>query len=74
MKFKKKEPYRTLAMEAIVANDITLHHNRTLSCSEKTAYYIAKSSGLRSKKKRHIVKRFKKIIKESIKEFIKNYG
>jgi len=62
-----KEPYKS-KIEALLPLKLTTDNNGILLFSGELVYNIAKASGLRSKKTRHIVKRFRKIMKQPINE------
>lgn len=61
------EPYRTKAIDCLRKDNLYFKGRILCGFSTATVYYVAKSTGLKSKKRRAIIKRFRKAILECIK-------
>lgn len=79
MKFNKlkynvsQQPYSKVAFEEIKKQDSFIEENNKLAVvNDKLIYNLAKSTGLKSKKRRFIKKRFKKVFKQIILTYLNN--
>lgn len=64
--FKLNEPYKTKALNSLEKDNLTFSGQSLVGFSNETVYNFAKATGLRSKKQRHIIKRFRKIMIQAI--------
>jgi hypothetical protein len=69
-----KEPYISRVHELLAENHMGELRDGVLYFSWEEVYNLAKASGLRSKKTRHIVKRFKKIIHAALERLVEEHG
>lgn len=73
MKFRLTNKKYLAQLELVMEFRKTLNDDDALIFIEHEVYLIAKASGLRSKKRRHIVKRFRLVMKEAINELVNEY-
>lgn len=70
-----QEPYKTLMQELLDQNDRLVVSDRgVLQFDDRLAYYIAKATGLKSKKSRHIKKRFKIVIHDALRAMVEDHN
>lgn len=68
-----KEPYRSKFTELIKHDHLRFEGHVLVGFSNKTVYNFAKATGLRSKKSRVIIKRFRKAFMQMITKACEEY-
>lgn len=64
----KLEPYKTNVFNLLKKDNIIVSKNKVYGFSGQSIYNIAKATGLKSKKSRHIIKRFRITVIQMIKD------
>lgn len=71
----KIQPYHERLLKAIrEQGEIRCDEYGRLNFSGEFLYYLAKCTGLKSKRRRHIIKRARRTILKMMKEMIEEYG
>lgn len=66
----KKQPYRQMLIDL---NETIDYVDGTIVLSYTFMYYTAKATGLKSKKHRHIKKRFKRVLNQALTKTMRDY-